>query len=267
MGGVFVCVRLGRDVVFEAENFVCQSKHQFNMIAFEGELKLFERVLHGAFTNQADGLELKLSLRRLPNAPPPPAGAEAGAANTTANTANTITRPFLTFTSKGSNLNMVQELPISKPLASTEVDALISVIRSESVCPYYVDLIPVVEKLNNAVTTLKKISETIQVSLVRNGDAHFKAFRLQQYNTVGVEFRNLEVIPETQRMTDEDISQQRYIAPSPHRVFLFLRGIVILICFSFSFSLSLSLSLLLFLVLVPPRAGLRRPWRRSSSPV
>ena len=246
MGGVFVCVRLGRDVVFEAENFVCQSKHQFNMIAFEGELKLFERVLHGAFTNQADGLELKLSLRRLPNAPPPPAGAEAGAANTTANTANTITRPFLTFTSKGSNLNMVQELPISKPLASTEVDALISVIRSESVCPYYVDLIPVVEKLNNAVTTLKKISETIQVSLVRNGDAHFKAFRLQQYNTVGVEFRNLEVIPETQRMTDEDISQQRYIAPSPHRVFLFLRGIVILICFSFSFSLSLSLSLSCF---------------------
>ena len=44
--GLFVCARLGKDVVFDSQptNFVCQSKHM-NLIAFEYELKLFERVL------------------------------------------------------------------------------------------------------------------------------------------------------------------------------------------------------------------------------
>ncbi len=84
-------------------------------------------------------------------------------------------------------MNMVQDLPISKPFASHEVDALVGVIRSESVCPFYLDLAPVMDRLVAAVGTLKKMSDTVKVSLVRTGDAHFQAFRQWQLNTVGVE--------------------------------------------------------------------------------
>ena len=124
--------------------------------------------------------------------------------------AENATRPFLTFTSKGSDLNMVQDLPVSKPYSSTEVDALVRIIRSESVCPFYVDLIKVIEKLSHSLATLKKLSNTIQVSLVKNGDTHFQAFHHINSNTIGVEYRNLDVYPETEKVPDQDIfsSQQ-----------------------------------------------------------
>mmetsp|Transcript_31563 Transcript_31563/g.68223 ORF Transcript_31563/g.68223 Transcript_31563/m.68223 type:complete len:320 (+) Transcript_31563:197-1156(+) len=187
--GPLVCVRLGKDVMFDRRNFVCQSKH-LNLIAFEYELNLLERVLHGAYTNQADGLEMKLALRKVRSGD------------------RMENRPFLTFSSKGSNLNMVQDLPISKPFASHEVDGLVDVIRSESVCPFYLDLVPVMDRVVATVATLRKMSDTVLVSLVRTGDAHFQAFQQWQLNTVGAEYRHLEVIPEAEGSRDRDVSQQ-----------------------------------------------------------
>ena len=176
--GPLVCVRLGKEVVFDRSNFVCQSKH-LNLIAFEYELKLFERVLHGALTNQADQLEMKLSLRRVGN--------EVNENGTAA------TRPFLTFTSKGSDLNMVQDLPISKPFPSTEVDALIRIIRSESVCPFYVDLVNAMEPLQKSASVLKKLSSQTEFTLTMGGVVEV-GFHVMHTNRVHQQFKRLEVI-------------------------------------------------------------------------
>ena len=150
----FVCVRLGAPLVFDKDP-LCQSKHEFNLIAFEFDLKLFERVLHGASSNEADGLEMKLSLRRVPNGE------------------TTQARPFLSF-QMGGSISITSELPISKPFPSTEVDALIDVIRSDQACPFYLDLMPVTYNLNASLQKPKRLSQTCLVTLVRNGDAHFQ---------------------------------------------------------------------------------------------
>ena len=178
--GPFVCVRLGAPLVFDAAP-LCQSKHNLNLIAFEFDLKvsffglfvslfflslspslltvvvvkLFERVMHGAASNEAEGLEMKLSMRRVPN------GEETQA------------RPFLSF-QQGGSISITSELPISKPFPQAEVDHLIALIRSDDVCPFYVDLMPAVANLNESLKRLKKLSQTCLVTLVRNGDAHFQ---------------------------------------------------------------------------------------------
>ena len=180
--GPFVCVRLGAPLVFDAAP-LCQSKHNLNLIAFEFDLKvsffwfvcvsfslslsfspslltvvvvkLFERVMHGAASNEAEGLEMKLSMRRVPN------GEETQA------------RPFLSF-QQGGSISITSELPISKPFPQAEVDHLIALIRSDDVCPFYVDLMPAVANLNESLKRLKKLSQACLVTLVKNGDAHFQ---------------------------------------------------------------------------------------------
>mmetsp|Transcript_4781 Transcript_4781/g.16736 ORF Transcript_4781/g.16736 Transcript_4781/m.16736 type:complete len:327 (+) Transcript_4781:189-1169(+) len=181
--GPFVCVRLGAPLVFDAAP-LCQSKHNLNLIAFEFDLKLFERVMHGAASNEAEGLEMKLSMRRVPN------GEETQA------------RPFLSF-QQGGSISITSELPISKPFPQAEVDHLIALIRSDDVCPFYVDLMPAVANLNESLKRLKKLSQACLVTLVKNGDAHFQAFRMQSGCTVGVEYRGLEVHPDGERVADD----------------------------------------------------------------
>ncbi|QDZ23098.1 DNA damage checkpoint protein HUS1 [Chloropicon primus] len=188
--GPAVCVvRLGSPLVFE-KGPICESKHGMNLIAFEFDLKLFERVLHGASSNEAEGLEMKLSMRRVPNA-------------------DNQARPFLSF-QMGGSISITSELPISKPFPSSEVDQLIHLIRSDQACPFYVDLMPVAMNLNSSLQKLKKLSPISLVSLIRTGDAHFQAFRMQSGCTVGVEYKGLEVIPENQRVAeDPDMAEQR----------------------------------------------------------
>jgi len=147
-------------------------------------IQLFERVLHGASSNDAGEVEMKLSLRRMPNG------------------GDVVSRPYLTFQTVGT-LSITSELPISKPFPSSEVDSLVRQIRSDQACPFYVDLMPVVENLNSSLQTLKKLSNACQVTLTRTGDAHVQAFRAQSGCVVGVEYRGMEVVPEDQRMADD----------------------------------------------------------------
>lgn len=62
-------------------------------------------------------------------------------------------KPFLTFTCRGPNLHMVQDLPISRPHTPAEVDALCvshNVGGSSSgstLCPVYLNLLPVAPRL------------------------------------------------------------------------------------------------------------------------
>ena len=87
-----------QEAIFEPDTLKVQSKHH-NLIAFTLDLALLSRVLRAAGANDADVLEVKLAMRNVASGPD---GANQA-------------RPFLTFTSRGANLNMVQDLPITKP--------------------------------------------------------------------------------------------------------------------------------------------------------
>lgn len=90
-----------QEAIFEANSLRLESKHH-NLIAFGLELALLSRVLRAAGANDADLLEVKLALKNVPS------GTDGA----------THSRPFLTFTSQGANLNMVQDLPITKPFVA-----------------------------------------------------------------------------------------------------------------------------------------------------
>ena len=195
-GGPLVSVRLSKDLVFEQDSYLCQSKHK-NLIAFDYELKLLERVLHGASANQADALELRLSVRHIPDR----SGRDGGGGDTT--------KPFLTFASRGSNLSVVQELPISKPFVPSDVDRLVRLIESDNVCRFYLDLQPILSRLGGAMDKFRRVADTVQIALVRNGDAHFQASHV--HADVGVEYRGLEVVQQSERVVDFEVSVHRIL--------------------------------------------------------
>ncbi len=87
-----------QEAIFETDSVRVQSKHH-DLIAFSLDLALLSRVLRAAGANDADLLEVKLAMCNVASGP-------NGAMQS---------RPFLTFTSRGANMNMVQDLPISKP--------------------------------------------------------------------------------------------------------------------------------------------------------
>ena len=84
--------------MFEPETYRTISKKD-NLIAFVFEIPLLLRVLKAAGNNAADSLEVKLAMRTLSSGP----------------STQPVSRPYLTFASKGHNLNMTQDLPVSKP--------------------------------------------------------------------------------------------------------------------------------------------------------
>ena len=85
-------------VLFEPETYKTISKNH-NLIAFVFEVPLLLRVLKAAGNNAADSLEVKLAMRTMSGGP----------------SSQSVSRPYLTFASKGHNLNMTQDLPVSKP--------------------------------------------------------------------------------------------------------------------------------------------------------
>lgn len=120
-----VCASQG--VLFEHETYRSISKNH-NLIAFVIEIPLLLRVLKAAGNNAADSLEVKLAMRTMPS----------GA------TTQPVSRPYLTFASKGNNLNMTQDLPVSKPYTASRkpsadmyifvVDVLTAIYKSIQHC-------------------------------------------------------------------------------------------------------------------------------------
>ena len=85
-------------MLFEPETYRTISKKD-NLIAFVFEIPLLLRVLKAAGNNATDSLEVKLAMRTLSSGP----------------STQPVSRPYLTFASKGHTLNMTQDLPVSKP--------------------------------------------------------------------------------------------------------------------------------------------------------
>lgn len=84
--------------LFDTDTYTVISRNH-NLVAFSCEVQVMLRVLKAAETNAADSLEVKLSMRAMPAA----AGTQP------------VPKPYLSFASKGHNLNMHQNLPVSRP--------------------------------------------------------------------------------------------------------------------------------------------------------
>lgn len=50
------------------------------------------------------------------------------------------TQPFLSFSFKGFQLSMVNDLPVSKPMVPSEIDRLVEDKDAIQLCPYYLEL-------------------------------------------------------------------------------------------------------------------------------
>ncbi|CAK0780782.1 hypothetical protein CVIRNUC_005173 [Coccomyxa viridis] len=174
--GMLICARWDIDVLFEPNSYTCDSRHQ-NLIAFQFELALLRRVLQAAGANDAESLEVKLTMRSVPM----PGGAPS------------VPKPFLTFTCRGPNLNMVQDLPISKPHMPAQIDRLVADKDITQLCPFYVDLQVEGPRLQALVNKMKSISSTLTLVTTKHGHLHLQVAAEQVQ--LATEVQSLEVLP------------------------------------------------------------------------
>ncbi|BDA43309.1 hypothetical protein COCOBI_04-3210 [Coccomyxa sp. Obi] len=174
--GMLICARWAIDILFEPNTYTCDSRHH-NLIAFQLEVGLLRRVLQAAGAHDADSLEVKLAMRAVP---------------TGANTAP-VSKPFLTFTCRGPNLNMVQDLPISKPHLPAEIDRLVMDKDITQVCPFYLDLQGEGQRIQAIVDKLRSISATMTLLTTKHGHLHLQVTAEQVQ--LATEVQSLEVLP------------------------------------------------------------------------
>ena len=104
--------------------------------------------------------QVKLAMRTMPGACN---GSQGGA------------KPFLTFTCRGPNLNMVQDLPISKPHSPSQVDELLAANAQGGadatgmMCPLYLDLLPVAPRLLVRRSRREPIMHAVHEAVWRTG--------------------------------------------------------------------------------------------------
>lgn len=71
------------------------------------------------------------------------------------------------FDLQGSALNLVQDLPISKPLTANEINTLSSMVVLPTLCSFYSDLKSVQPRLAAAVDRMKALSGVVHVALCK----------------------------------------------------------------------------------------------------
>lgn len=72
---------------------------------------------------------------------------------------------------QGSALNLVQDLPISKPLTANEINSLSGMVVLPTLCTFYSDLKSVQPRLAAAVDRMKALSGVVHVALCKVGQA------------------------------------------------------------------------------------------------
>ncbi|KAL0029993.1 hypothetical protein WJX77_012183 [Trebouxia sp. C0004] len=177
--GMHITARWAAGVLFEPETYKTISKNH-NLIAFVFEVPLLLRVLKAAGNNAADSLEVKLAMRTMSGGP----------------SCQSVSRPYLTFASKGHNLNMTQDLPVSKPYTAAQIDDLNSVKEVTQLCLFYVDLQGEILRLQAIAEKMKGISSTLTLTITRTGDLHVQVSGSSVQ--LGAEVRGLPVAPLSQ---------------------------------------------------------------------
>eukprot|EP00884_Botryococcus_braunii_P015936 jgi/Botrbrau1/3025/Bobra.0070s0021.1 len=175
--GMHIVARWTNAALFEPGTVNVQSRHR-NLIAFQLEVGLLLRVMRAAAANAADRLEVKLTMRALPGS-----GGEGAP----------VPRPYLTYTSKGQNLHMVQDLPISKPYPPSGIDRLSQEKDSTALCPYYLDIQRDIPRLQAMVDKVRSLSPGLTLACCKGGTLHL-AVR-EAGLELGSEVQPLPVVP------------------------------------------------------------------------
>jgi hypothetical protein len=76
---------------------------------------------------------------------------------------------LLLLLSQGSALNLVQDLPISKPLTASEVNTLSGMVGVPTLCSFYGDIKGLTPRLAAAVDRMKALSSVVHLALCKVG--------------------------------------------------------------------------------------------------
>lgn len=175
-----ITLRLAANVLFEPGTYRCQSSYQ-DTVAFDFDVSLALKVLRSAASHGAATVDVKLT-----NAP-------------LSSTATPTLQPALRFTwrGEGHNIAMVQYLPVDKPYNKSRITELQNsgAIKEDAatLCPFYLDIQPVVGRVQGVVEKLGKIAPELSMVLTRTGDLHLRG--LASEVRLGVETRGLSVLP------------------------------------------------------------------------
>lgn len=104
----------------------------------------------------------------------------------------TVSRPFLSFRGGGTDVQLVQDMPVSDPLRPAQVDAL-NECRDVDMQAYYVDLQPHCATLLGVLDRLKGMSGNVAIGVLPTGDLHVRVH--EPGVEFGVELRGLLVLP------------------------------------------------------------------------
>jgi HUS1 checkpoint protein len=175
-----ITLRLAANVLFEPGTYRCQSSYQ-DTVAFDFDVSLALKVLRSAASHGAATVDVKLT-----NAP-------------LSSTATPTLQPALRFTwrGEGHNIAMVQYLPVDKPYLKSRITELQNsrAIKEDAstLCPFYLDIEPVVGRVQGVVEKLGKIAPELSMVLTRTGDLHLRG--LASEVRLGSETRGLRVLP------------------------------------------------------------------------
>jgi HUS1 checkpoint protein len=175
-----ITLRLAANVLFEPGTYRCQSSYQ-DTVAFDFDVSLALKVLRSAASHGAATVDVKLT-----NAP-------------LSSTATPTLQPALRFTwrGEGHNIAMVQYLPVDKPYLKSRITELQNsrAIKEDAttLCPFYLDIEPVVGRVQGVVEKLGKIAPELSMVLTRTGDLHLRG--LASEVRLGAETRGLAVLP------------------------------------------------------------------------
>lgn len=70
---------------------------------------------------------------------------------------------------QGVNVNLVQDLPITKPYTPREIDRLVQSKEVPTLCPFYIDMQPSTVTLQAMVERMKSISDTLVFATCKVG--------------------------------------------------------------------------------------------------
>eukprot|EP00877_Chromochloris_zofingiensis_P000783 jgi/Chrzof1/10705/Cz05g09140.t1 len=174
--GPHVTEQLAVAELFDESSYTVHSRN-YNLIGFSVDVGLFLKVLKSAGANDADSLEIRLTQKQI---------AQFG-------DSQAASKPFLSFIGKAQSLQLVQDLPISKPFTKEELDVLVSQKEVPRYCDYYVNLLSAGPRLPSVVDRMKSIAGVARFAVCKNGDLHLQVTATNVM--LGTQFQGLHVMP------------------------------------------------------------------------
>lgn len=199
---VLLCVL--QAVLFKPDAFKVVSRHH-NMIAFAVDMGLLSKALHSAVNNDADEIDMKLTQKAVlvPGSEDGETENRPFLCITSRVRRDTLVqRQWQTLLGgdvsqqacagscsilsvkcdlnclgcncvcaavQGSALNLVQDLPISKPLTASEINTLSDMVGAPNLCSFYHDLKGVQPRLAAALDRMKALSSVVHFALCKVG--------------------------------------------------------------------------------------------------